>query len=63
MIEFLNESELSERRAFVETFVKKIIVMPGNTLLRYTIPMQGDSRLPGRNAKEIALNGLVLSTR
>ena len=62
MSEFLNESEMTERRAFVETFVKEIIVMPSNALLRYTIPMQGDSRLPGRNAKEIALNGEVLST-
>ena len=63
MSEFLNESEMTECRAFVETFVKEIIVMPGNALLRYTIPMQGDSRLPGRNAAEITLNDNVLSAR
>ena len=36
MSEFLNESELTERRAFIETFVKEIVVMPGDALLRYT---------------------------
>ena len=39
MSEFLNESELIERRAFIETFVKEIVVMPGDALLRYTIPI------------------------
>ena len=40
--EFLKESELPERRAFIETFVREIVVMPGNALLRYTIPMPDD---------------------
>ena len=39
MSEFLNESGLTERRAFIETFVKEIVVMPGDALLRYTIPI------------------------
>ena len=39
MSEFLNESELTERRAFIESFVKEIVVMPGDALLRYTIPI------------------------
>ena len=39
MSEFLKESELTERRAFIETFVKEIVVMPGDALLRYTIPI------------------------
>ena len=39
MSEFLNESELTERRAFIETFVKEIVVMPGNAVVRYTIPI------------------------
>ena len=62
MSEFLNESELTERRAFIETFVKEIVVMPGDALLRYTIPMPDDSPIPGRNAEEMVLNGSVLST-
>ena len=39
MSEFLKESELTERRAFIETFVKEIVVMSGDALLRYTIPI------------------------
>ena len=62
MSEFLNQSELTERRAFIETFVKEIVVMPGDALLRYTIPMPDDSPIPGRNTEEMALNGSVLST-
>ena len=56
------QRELTERRAFIETFVKEIVVMPGDALLRYTIPMPDDSQIPGRNAEEMALNGSVLST-
>ena len=62
MSEFLKESELTERRAFIETFVKEIVVIPGNALLRYTIPMPDDSPIPGRNAEDMALNSSVLST-
>ena len=62
MSEFLNESELTERRAFIETFVKEIVVMPGNALMRYTIPMPNDSPIPGGNAEAMGLNGSVLST-
>ena len=35
--------------------------MPGNALMRYTIPMPDDSRIPGKDAEEMALNGSVLS--
>ena len=44
MSEFLNESELTERRAFIETFVKEIVVTPGDALLRYTIPISQSTR-------------------
>ena len=59
---FLNESELTERRAFIESFVKEIVVMPDNAVVRYTIPMPDDSPIPERDAEEMALNGSVLST-
>ena len=62
MSEFLNESELTERRAFIESFVKEIVVMPDNALLRYTIPMPQDGPVGGKAAEEMTLNGLVLST-
>ena len=61
MSEFLNESQTTERRAFIETFVKEIVVMPGSALLRYTIPMPVDDLMPGRNTEEMALDGPVAS--
>ena len=39
MRDFLNESELTERRAFIQSFVKEGVVMPDDALLRYTIPI------------------------
>ena len=39
MKDFLQESELTERRAFIDSFVKEIIVIPGDALIRYTIPI------------------------
>ena len=62
MSEFLNESELTERRAFIETFVKEIIVIPGDALIRYTVPMPDDSFLAGRATEKVALDASVLST-
>ncbi len=59
---FLNESELTERRAFIDSFVKEIVVMPDNAVVRYTIPMPDDSPIPERDAEKMALNGSVLST-
>ena len=62
MRDFLNDSELTERRAFIESFVKEIVVMPGDALMRYTVPMPDDSLIPGRATEKVALNGSVLST-
>ena len=62
MRDFLNESELTERRAFIKSFVKEIVVMPGDALFRYTVPMPDDSLIPGRAAEKVALPGPVLST-
>ena len=59
---FLKESELTERRAFIESFVKEIVVQPGNALLRYSIPMPEDSPIGERDAEEVALHTPVLST-
>ncbi|MCY3956822.1 MAG: hypothetical protein OXG65_00835 [Chloroflexi bacterium] len=56
MSAFLNVSDLTERKAFVESFVKEIVVV------RFTIPMPDHSPIPGRDAEEMALNGSVLST-
>ena len=62
MSEFLKESELTERRSFIETFVNEIVIMPGKAVVRYTVPMPDDSRIPGGSAEDMALSGAVLST-
>ena len=62
MKDFLKESELTERRAFIQSFIKEIVVVPGDALLRYTVPMPDDSSIPGRAAENVALNGSVPST-
>ena len=62
MSDFLMESELTETRAFIKSFVKEIGVVPGKAVIRYTIPMPEDSPLKGRDDQEIALGGPVLST-
>ena len=60
--DFLMESELTETRAFIRSFVKEIGVVPGKAVIRYTIPMPQDSPIRGRDAQEIALGAPVLST-
>ena len=55
MRDFLDESEPTERRAFIQSLVKEIVVTPGDALLCYTIPTSDDSRIPGKNAEDMAL--------
>ena len=62
MRDFLLKSDLTESRAFVRSFVKEIDVAPGSAVIRYSIPMPEDSRIPGRDVEEIALVEPVLST-
>ena len=62
MSRFLKKSELTERRSFIESFVKEIIVVPGDALMRYTVPMPDDSLVPGRVTEHVALPDTVLST-
>ena len=61
MGEFVKGSEMSERRAFVATFVREVVVRPGSVLVRYTIPVPEDSPIAGRNTEEMALDGSVQS--
>ena len=62
MSDFLKKSELTETRAFVHSFVKKIEVKPGRATIVYTVPMPDDSPIPGKRTEDMALNGSVLST-
>ena len=59
---FLQESEMTERRAFIESVVKEIIVMPGDALMRYTVPMPDDNLIPGKATETVTLPESVLST-
>ena len=60
MRDFLKQSELTERKAFIQSFVKEIVVVPGDALLRYTVPMPSDSLIPGKAIEKMALNDPVL---
>ena len=51
MSKFLQKSELTERRAFIETFVKEIEVMPDNAVVRYAVPMPNDSFIPAKKLR------------
>ena len=55
--EFLEESELSERKAFVETFVRKIVVTPGKAVIQYKVPTAKDSQNPEGDSEELDLGG------
>ena len=62
MSRFLRESDFTETRSFISSFVKEITVGPGKATIRYAIPMPQDSPIGDRNAEEVALRGAVLST-
>ncbi len=60
--EFLKEGTFPEHKALIRNFVEGIEVVGEEAVLTYTIPMPDDSRIPGKDAAEMALNGSVLST-
>ena len=60
MRDSLKHSELTERKAFIQSFVKEIVVVPDDALLRYTVPMPSDSQIPGKAIERLALNDPVL---
>ncbi|MYE83835.1 MAG: recombinase family protein, partial [Gammaproteobacteria bacterium] len=62
MSEFLRTSELTESKAFIRSFVKEIVVVPGTATIRYTIPTPQDSPIGGRDAAEVELPEAVRST-
>ena len=62
MSDFLKTSELTETRAFVHSFVKKIEVKPGRAAIVYSIPTPDDSPMGVTDAAEVALNGRVMNS-
>ena len=59
MRSYLQESELTETKAFIRSFVKEIVIVQGAATIRYTLPMPDDSPIPGMTVEEVALNGQV----
>ena len=47
MSDFLKTSEMTETRAFVHSFVKKVDVKPGKAAIIYSIPTPDDSPMEG----------------
>ena len=57
MSRFLGESDFTETKAFIRSFVKEIVVGLGKATIRYTIPMPPDSPLGNGDAAEAAIKG------
>ncbi len=62
MSDFLLESELTETKAFVRSFIKEIAVTPGQAVVRYTMPMPEDSPIGRRESEVVDIGGPVLPT-
>ena len=53
--DLLSKSEPSERRAFVQAFVKQIVMGPGQMKVHFTMPTPEDSLTAGMNSEEVAI--------
>ena len=62
MSEFLKISDVTETKAFIRSFVKRISVRPGRAVIRYTIPTPQDGPLRGGDVAEVELSEGVRST-
>ena len=61
MSEFLQASELTETKAFIRSFVKRIVVRKGTAVIHYTIPTPDDGPLRGADEAEFGLREGVRS--
>ena len=62
MGEFLMESELTETKAFIRSFVKEIAIEPSRAIVRYAMPMPEDSPFGERESEEVRIGEPVLAT-
>ena len=62
MSEFLTTSELTETKAFINSFIKGIEVKPGRATILYSMPTPEDSPIGGADTAEIALDGRFRNT-
>ena len=52
---FLTESEPTETKAFIRSFVKQVAVRPGWATIHYTIPGPEDNAIRGAGIAEVVL--------
>ena len=57
MTEYPEKSELPERKVFVETFIREIVVMPGKAVIHYRVPIAKGSQNPEGDSEELDLAG------
>ncbi len=62
MNEFLMESDLTETKAFIRSFVKEIAIRPGTATIRYTMLTPEDNDIDGADIAEIALSRRVVGS-
>ena len=62
MNDYLRGSELTESRAFVQSFVKEVAVAPEGATIRCTIPMPQDSPIGSQDSESLTLPSAVLPT-
>ena len=62
MSDFLETSDRAASKAFIRSFVKKIVVEPGKAKIHYTIPTPPGGPIGGRNVTEFGLPDPVLPT-
>ena len=60
--DFLTQSELTETKAFIQSFVKEIAVAPGQAIVRYAMPMPEDSPIGRRESEVVRIGEPVLAT-
>ena len=57
MTDYPEKSELPERKAFVKTFIRDIVVMPGKATIHYKVAIVTDSPNPEGDSEELDLAG------
>ncbi len=62
MSDFLMESELTETKSFIRSFVKEITVRPGRAVIHYAIPTPMDNDIDGADVAEVTLSRRVMKS-
>lgn len=61
MAEFPEKSEFPERKVFVETFIREIVIMPGKAVVQCKVPLTKGSVNPEGDSEELDLAGPLVS--